>query len=350
MRIGPLEVRWRETRAEGYTDLITEAILNAANAETASASETATAHACASLWARTLSSAVVEGDGGAVTPAWLHSLGTDLIVQGQHLSLIDVSESGAVRLRRSSSWDVNGDADPQTWRYRADLPGPSGSVTRSAPSDGVVWIPWRASASEPWRGVSPLGGATSTALTALERSISQESATPTGFVQPVPADGADSTLGGLKTGLAKLRGGLSFVESTASGWGDGRVAAPQRDWAEATRLGPRYAEGLWQLRPQLVASVAQACGIPAPLIAASGADGTARRAAWRDFVFGMVMPMTEIVAGELGAKLERPVNLDVSHLVSSDTALTQARTVAQLVASGVSVSDALDLAGFGDAD
>ena len=333
-----------EKRAS-YTEAHVNAILAAALGASADASKTAAAATAALLWARTLAAADVEPAilRRTVTPQWLATVGADVVLRGQHLSMIDVD--GGISLRRAYSWDVSGIAPP--WYWRADLPSPAGSVTRSSPGAGVVFVPWQESSAEPWRGVSPLvlAGFTADGLGKVEAALAQELGTTTGYVLPVPVDGQDSTLDGLRSELKTLKGGLSLAETTVGGWGQGRQAAPQKDLGEPTRLGAHPPDSLVKVRGDLAADVLAACGIPAALVGASG-EGTARRAALSMFVDFVVAPFARLLESELSEKLEEAVTLDLSRLTRADTTLTKARAAAQLVGAGVAVEEALTSAGL----
>ena len=82
----------------------------------------------------------------------------DLIRRGEFVHVIEV-DRGGVRLTPAGSWDVRGRWDPATWRYRCDLFGPSGNVTRFLPADAVVHGRYSVDPARPWWGVSPLGWA-----------------------------------------------------------------------------------------------------------------------------------------------------------------------------------------------
>ena len=332
-----------EERAS-YTEEHINAALAAALGSSADVSRTAAAAAAALIWSRCLAAAVVEPAGlrATVTPQWLAGVGVDAVIRGEHLSVIAVEDR--MVLRRSSSWDVTGGFD---WRYRADLPTPSGVVTVSYPADGVVWIPWQASRQEPWRGTSPLvlAGLTGDALARAEQALAWELGTTTGYVLPLPVDGEDETIADFKAGLKTLKGGLSVAETTAGGWGAGKQAAPPGDLGAATRLGARPPKEIVDLRSDLAFDVLAACGIP-PGMLDRDADGTARRAALAAFIDTALEPFARILAAELSVKLDKAVTLDLSGLARADTVLTRARAAAQLVGVGVAIEDALTASGL----
>ena len=63
--------------------------------------------------------------------------GRQLVRRGECLFAIKTGE-GRLRLIPVGSWDVTGDADPATWRYRCDTFGPSGNQTGVLPAESVI--------------------------------------------------------------------------------------------------------------------------------------------------------------------------------------------------------------------
>ena len=130
-----------------------------------------------------------------------------------------------------------------------DLPGPSVTASRRYPAASVIHVRFAVHPSSPWRGVSPLAWATSTGKLGafLETRLGEESSGPVGYLLSVPSEGGDENLEGLRSDLANLGGGVSIVETTAGGWGEGRGAAPRSDW-KPQRLGASIPAGnveLW---------------------------------------------------------------------------------------------------------
>ena len=109
-----------------YTDAHVTALLAAALGSSADASRTAAAATAALVWARTLAAAEVTPAAlrRTVTPQWLATVGADVALRGEHLSIIDVDDG--LRLLRACSWDVSGQLGRgptvRTFRRRA---GPS---------------------------------------------------------------------------------------------------------------------------------------------------------------------------------------------------------------------------------
>ena len=119
---------------------------------------------------------------------------------------------------------------------------PSVTASRRYPAASVIHVRFAVHPSSPWRGVSPLEWARCTGQLGanLETRLGEGSSGPVGYLLPVPQDSgdgsADDPLAQLKSDLAKLGGGISLVETTAGGWGEGRGSSP----ADATKFFPGY--------------------------------------------------------------------------------------------------------------
>ena len=135
----PRAVERRESQP--FTDAVVSALAaGAAGTRRAGVAGRLPLEAAAGAVARGLSSARVEGAPAtvtaALTPAVLALIGRNLIRRGESVHLIEV-ERGALALVPAGSWDVAGGWREDDWRYRLDLFGPSGNVTRLAPAGAV---------------------------------------------------------------------------------------------------------------------------------------------------------------------------------------------------------------------
>ena len=290
----------------------------------------------------------------ALTPDLLALMARDLIRRGEFVHVIEVDREG-VRLTPAGSWDVRGRFDPVTWRYRCDLFGPSGNVTRNLPGAAVVHGRYSVDPARPWAGVSPLGWA---ALTGklhanLEDALSDEASGTRGHLLPVPqgpdgdevdADGEPvDPLADLRADVAKLRGRTVLAETTAAGWGEGSLAAPRADW-KPQRIGANPPASLATLRTDSALAVLTACGVPADL--AGSTDATSAREAWRRFLHGSVQPLGDLLAAELAVKLDTPgLRLTFDRLMASDLS-GRARAFGSLVQAGMDKDRAAALAGL----
>ena len=161
----------------------------------------------------------------------------------------------------------------------------------------------------------------------------------------IPQDGGDDSdsdaLKMLKSDIAGARGKALLVETSAAGWGEGRTAAPQRDW-QAARLGPAPPVTMATIRKDAFESVLAACGVPPSLF--TDADGTSQREAVRRWHLNTVLPLARLVEHELSMKLETPVELKFDSYPMDLAGRAQA--FQKLVAGGVAVTEALVTAGL----
>ena len=104
------------------------------------------------------------------------------------------------------------------------------------------------------------------------------------------------------------------------------------------RYGANPPEVLPTLRADVFEAVLSACGVPVSL--ASAADGTSQREAFRRFLTASVMPLGDLVAEELSAKLETEIRFDFSFLYAHDL-VGRAGSFAKLVAGGIEKDRAL---------
>ena len=161
----------------------------------------------------------------------------------------------------------------------------------------------------------------------------------------MPQDGGDDTdedpLKSLKADIRGARGRALLVETTAAGFGEGRSAAPQRDW-KPERLGPEPPAGMAAIQKQSFDHVLAACGTSSSLF--SDADGTAQREALRRWHQGTVLPLARILETELSAKLDAAVGLRFDGYATD----LQGRAAAfqKLVAGGMAVNEALMTTGL----
>ena len=257
-------------------------------------------------------------------------------------------DGGAIRLQPIGSWDVRGGPREADWWYRVDRFGPSGNLTEFVPAGAVLHVRYAVDSARPWYGISPLGWARSTGTLAanLETRLGEEAGGPVGHVLPVPSDGGDGTdedpLKAFKVDLAAAKGRTILAETTAAGWGDGKMAAPQADY-RPQRFGASPPDSLPSLRTEAGLSVLSACGVPVSLV--TDADGTSQREAWRRFVMGSVEPLLELVGQEVEAKLETRVTFDLSSLWAHDLA-GRASSFKAMITGGMEIERAAALSGL----
>ena len=351
-------MRWpwqrRERRDSGgdFSDAVVRLIEAQAAGTAADASSTAAVEAAAGALSRAFASAEVVGEPWVqecVSPTFLAQVGRDLIRSGDSMHVIRVGIDGMVKLIPASSWHWEGNHDPDSWTVRATCYGPSTSTTWNLPASAVVFVRWGGTPGQPYVGTGPLSWAHTTARlqSEAERSLADEAQGPLAQLLAIPSDGGDSAdsdpLKMLKADIAGARGKALLVETSAAGWGEGRTAAPQRDW-QAARLGPMPPDSMVTIRKDAFEAVLAACGTPPSLF--TDADGTSQREALRRWHLGTVLPLARQVEHELTLKLETPVELKFdSHALDM---VSRATVVAKLAQAGVPMATALDAVGMGD--
>ena len=284
-----------------------------------------------------------------VSPGVLAQVGRDLIRSGDSMHVIRMGPDGMVHLIPASSWHWEGNHDPDSWTVRATCYGPSTSTTWNLPASGVVFVRWGSTPGQPYVGTGPLSWAHTTARlqSEAERSLADEAQGPLAQLIAVPSDGGDDgdddPLKMLKADIRQARGKALLLETSAAAWGEGRQAAPQRDW-QASRLGPTPPESMATIRKDAFEAVLAACGTPPSLFLDS--DGTSQREAVRRWHLNLVLPLARIVEHEMTAKLETPVELKFDSYALD--MVSRATVVAKLAQAGVPMTTALDAVGMGD--
>ena len=350
-------MRWpwskREVRESdgAFTDAVLRAIESEAAGTAVDNASTAAVEAAAGALSRAFSGATVEGPEWAqmaVTGDVLALMGRDLVRRGEVLHAIRM-QGGMVRLIPCSSWHWEGGHDPSTWTVRATAYGPSTSTTWKLPRSSVVFIRWGGEAGSPYVGKGPLSFASTTAkLGAMtERSLADEAAGPLAQLLGVPSDGGDGgdddPLAALKTDIARARGKAAFLETVSGGWGEGRDAAPRRDWV-ASRLGPNPPAALVELRQAAFAATLAACGSSVALF--DDSDGTSKREGLRQWFMGTTRPLAHLVEQELSTKLGAEIKLRFDNYPLD--MVSRAQVVQKLTMAGVALPVALAAVGMGE--
>ncbi len=331
-----------------FSDAVVRLIEAQAAGTAADASSTAAVEAASGALSRAFAAAVVEAEPWAreaVTPVVLGQIGRDLVRSGDSLHVIQVV-GGKVQLIPCSSWHWEGNHDPDSWTVRASAYGPSTSTTWHLPNSGVVFVMWGSTPGQPYVGVGPTSWAHTTARlqSEAEKALADESAGAIGNLIPMPQnpDGGDEDpYRTLRTDLSTGRGKAHFVEFTWSGAPDGRSSAPQSDW-KPNRLGPNPTATQALIAQQSFERTLASCGVPPSLFIDS--DGTSQREGVRRWHLGTVIPLADLVAHELTAKLETPVRLRFDNYPTDLAGRAQA--FAKLVAGGMDLERALAISGL----
>lgn len=353
---------WHE-RAVSFSQAIAESVENRALGDAVGgivSTGLGITETAAGLWGRAFTSAqVVKGDRARALcgPSMFELIGREFVLSGESLFVLDYD--GGLTADVASSWEVNGrGVQPIRWRYRADVLGPSGNRTRRADADSVLHFMVNRDPAQPWKGQAA-GSRASLArdlAAALETRLGEEAAAHVGNLLAIPRDPGRRVdkdgneidpLGEVKKTIAGLKGKTAIVETTQSGWGEGRLAAPRNDW-KPERLGANPPQTLAELRRDVAETLAVATGVPSSLLVGQ-TDGTAQREAWRRFLHGTIAPAGRLVEEELSIKLEEDVSLSFEGLFASDLS-GRARAFQSLVQGGLSIEDAAQKAGLMEMD
>ena len=350
----------RRSAGGGYSDAVVAAIEAQAARTVADISATAAIEAAAGALSRAFAGAEVDAAPwavDAVDPPWLAQVGRSLVREGASLSVIGMDGMGNAHLTPAAFYnfeaiDVPGAELEQDWNARATTYGPSSSYTRLLPREQLVFVRWGTSPGTRYRGQGPTSWANLTARMQgeAERSLADEAAGPLAQLLAIPndpgedGDDDDETndpLAKLRADIANARGKALTIETTAGGWGEGRVAAPQRDWM-ASRLGPQPPDAMVKLSNAGFSRMLAACGCSPAMF--DDSDGTAKREALRQWFMGTVRPLARILEHELTMRLDTPVKLRFD-LYATDLA-GRASAFKALVAGGMAVDQAIGLSGL----
>ena len=308
-----------------YTDRVVADFEARATGVRADAGALAATEFAAGLLARTLSRATVEAAAPDVRRAvdghLLAMVGRSLVRRGELVVTIDISAlDGAVTLAPAGSFDVRGGWRPESWRYRCDLFGPSGNITRLVGADSVCHFRWNVDPVRPWHGQPATALASSTASTAgeAEHSLMGESKETLARVAASAASTSDQATDYARSLAA---GGVVPVVGAMGLAAAGIV--PTTAFKPA-RMGPEPPEELVELRRDAARELLEALGIPSTLFVGTASEG-AQRAGFRRFVVATVEPVAELIAAELSLKLETTVRLDLSMLATPDAEVSSAR-------------------------
>ena len=327
-----------------FTDMAVARLVSAASGVGGSGTALAAVETAARLWAAGLSSARVTPANrvlDSVTPGVLDSIGRSLCRSGEALFVIDIRR-GRVTLTPTSTWDVRGGDDPETWRYHIALPGPTTTRTVTLDATSVVHVRYAPPPARPWTGRSPLQLACDTGRAAalLERAISEEFS----FVQQqLLSPRRNQNDYGLADSMSHDQV-TKVVQAFSDHTGSGAFVVPGD--LEPHRLGPAPPESFIGIRDGLEHSLLGAFGIPPSLVSATG-TGTALRESLRHLLNTLLRPLGALVVEELQAKLHPAAALSFDALRAGDITGT-ARAFGSLVTAGVTPESAAAVVGFDD--
>ena len=307
----------RETRAaSGYTNVILAALYRAASGGSSQPENLACVQAAARLWGRVLSLAVVEPQDtatAAVHPAFLYSVGERLALDGRAIALLSVAGDG-LRFHMPSRWEIEGTSlNREHWTYRMWFDSNGTETSLDVGSESTLDITLGSEhlgGSAGLRGVHA-GSETGRLAAGLESALADLSESPRGCLLPVPGgvfEDDTPEYSALSETIAKLRGGVAVVESSASG--HDRLETVGRKTEAPIKLGPSAEAPVVKLRKDAEQSMLAMLGVPSELLGISNnALSADRRSLLRGFQASVMEPVSRIVAAELTRLLERPVGL-----------------------------------------
>ena len=348
----------RETRAKGnFTERQLSAFETVAAGNDAIATSVAVVEVAAGFYGRDLALAEVSPSNSrtrSITPAWLALAGRELARCGSFRCDIQVVRGNVVLVPASSAFAVQGDSDPSSWIWVLTLFGPGDTTTRFRPNDAVLNLTIGSSVTRPWEGCPPWKAASMSGelLSGIERQLSGESKSKSGYVLPVPdvgdrgqgedADGESDPLTTLRRDLSRANGRTMLAPSMASGFGGGPGIAPASEYTPH-RFGANPPTALTELRRDVERSILASYGILPSLIDARAA-GNSLREARRQF-HGTIVALATLIESALSEALNETVTLSMRRTKAADSA-TMARAVSSLTSSGMTLQDAIEAVGL----
>lgn len=324
-----------------YSDAIVAQILSNAGKVAQSAEATAAVEASAGIIGRAF--AMAEVNGASVSPSTLTLIARDLLVRGESVMFRIGDE-----LLPVASYELFGTRPAsRTWLYDVELNTPGGNVARytGRGRSEILHVMYSVDPARHWVGIGPVQRAVVTGqLTArIEQVLSSEANSPVGYLLPIPLDASDATVTTLRSDLENLNGRTALVETTASGWGEGRSAAPRNDY-QPQRIGANPPPSVIQMHTAVQSAIFGVCGIPTELVL-SNVEGTGQREAWRRCLHGTIQPLGNLVAAALSETMGRPVTLGFDAIFASDI-MGRARAFQSLVGGGMEAGKAAGLSGL----
>lgn len=312
--------------------------------ETSEAEQTAAVEFGVSLYARGFMSLTATPEHEALSPTYMSQVARDLLLRGEHLGYIDITE-GELEIIRSYSWAIGGGASWKSWRYDLSLPAPSGNVRHEGTlPDQVIHLVLNAAPSTPWIGVSPLEAAkvSKDLLYRIERNLAEEMDGPVSniLVPPAGVTLSQADRDTIAQDLGNAKGKPTILNSgTSGGWRSNQSGQWQR-----LRMGPEPHPSEIDLRGRASQDILSALGIPGGLYSPS--EGSVSREAYRQLLASGIQALANAILWEMRRKLESPsLTFDFSKMAAADVA-THARAYGTFIDKGVPHKEALQLAGL----
>ena len=217
LRAAESRIEALETENRGYTDIVTNALLEAAT-DSATEGYLAALEIAAGQLSRAFGSAGFSGaDADLFNSDVMAQIGRQLLEEGEAVWF----RQGR-RLIRAEQYGLTPNGLYQ-------VSNPDRSLELEA--DRVMHVRYALDVASR-RGRGPLTNARTlrTLMQRLEGALSTESNAAVGYLLPIPQDGASTNADQLRQDLADLKGRIAIIETTRGGWGDGATGAPRRDY------------------------------------------------------------------------------------------------------------------------
>lgn len=325
-----------QTRQADASDVVINAILNQFSDVVTDATETAAVETAAGIIGRAFASATINTSAG-ITKRNLFDIGRSLVRTGEFVAL-DFTEG----LTQVQIKEMAGRYDRRDFIYDLRINTPSGEREGKYRGDEVVHIVYTHNDLTPFRGTPAhkIANLTSMMLFNLQSALKYELGTPQGFILPIPTrDGGSATLDNLRNTIAQMKGRVATVESAQS-LANTQGFQSQREW-NTVRLGANPPETLIALLKNLREEIIN-LWIPIALI---NSNGGSSREAWRQFLFGTIAPIANLITEEIQSKIDPEFNLQFDELRASDIT-GRARAFNSLVSGGMDLTQAASLSGI----
>ena len=263
-----------------------------------------------------------------------------MVDTGQAAFELIVGQSGRIGMLPVEITNVTGQADEASWVYTLSRPGPSAVMTAIREQAGVLNFRLRPSTRTPWRGTPSLqsGNTTATLLRKLEVQMTSEAA-----MKPARLLGAGFSREQRQDVAEGIEAAGIVVFPLGRAGSDTRPIHTGSVSGEYTPSGVELFEKVNEL-------ICSTLGVPSDLIIGSGSSVSARES-YRRFSSATVSPLLQTIMQEW-RRLVGPMTYDLSDLRASDqTGISRAigsraGAVSKLVAAGVPLPEALEIAGI----
>ena len=173
--------------------------------------------------------------------------------------------------------------------------------------------------------------------------MAQEVNARVGHLLTLPDGTSDENLMALRRDLASIEGGVSLVETTSAGHGQGMRSAPQvRLAAKAIRgAGARIEHS----SPLGTSHWTSSRRWAFPLLSTTERTACRQGEAYRLLLVTTLQPIAELIVGELSRKLETTVEIGFRRLHTADIQ-SRARAFGTMIAAGVDEETAMEVSGL----